>query len=69
MAVCLFAVLQFPQKLRPFFKKLLIDSALQVFVVYGSRYILQQFIPLPLPAIRGLLSYGQILISLGIASC
>ena len=46
MAVCLFAVLQLPQKLQSFFKKLLIDGALQVFVVYGSPYILQQFIPL-----------------------
>ncbi|BAZ54008.1 hypothetical protein NIES4103_66920 [Nostoc sp. NIES-4103] len=46
MAVCLFTVLQLPQNLWSFFKKLLIDRGLQVFVVYGSAYILQQFIPL-----------------------
>lgn len=41
------------------FKKLLISGDLQSFVLYGSPYVLQQFIPLLPAEIPGIFSYGQ----------
>ncbi|MBW4632768.1 MAG: beta-glucosidase [Iphinoe sp. HA4291-MV1] len=41
------------------FKKLLITNNLQAFVLYGSPYVLQQFIPLLPAEIPGVFSYGQ----------
>lgn len=41
------------------FKKLLTTDDLQAFVLYGSPYVLQQFIPLLKADIPGIFSYGQ----------